>query len=1529
MAEIKPKSNNRVTNKAHNATSDTPLLKHDIPLNGRLITSNDGLLIGESDFQTLTNFEYTDTSIRSVSGMRKYTGDVPTHLKHRTMHQFAKSNPVERNLLVQSYNSDESSTVIQRVVDNTIYPDIDVYLTPGDAYIRKVCARTGEAYTSGGNVWAEETNYATLGGNFTNHRTFFQFHDITIPRGARISSAKFLIYGYNRYGSNPINVKWYANDVSSSTFPTSYSNAQGKILTTAYVDQTFATGITDVYTEDLSDVVQEIVDRLDWESGNDLMFIATSTAQEDYYMFHNGYMHRQLLEIEYMYNGECYLKTQSPIIASADDGCVYDATGWSGAKTFSNTEQSCPLGFWIYNDGGMWFKIDDVRIEKNTFIDTAYFWFYGFYETPFNVDVSVYVYDSANPTNPTSYNEFFAMPLSTESLTITTDPGITDTDSQYMGLHAIDVSSLVQYIVNKDDWESGNSIMFIFKNNMVMELSAKKFYPYMKDYASSSTHPFLEINYDYYSSVKNFDADTVSDLATTWTANTAYSIGDKVFPSTNNGYYYECSDAGTSHATTEPTWPTTEFESIADGTCRWVCRIGDLLGTFSKAPDGCVAYANGSDVLVWGGDDYRVAKFVNYDPSGVFFYDYTDRIDNSSTREENIAVIKPTAGGEDTYTELLLHFEDNVTDSSSNAHTVTAVDSPSYTASGHFSKAISLNGTSQYLTIPDSDTFDLSGGSWTIDFWIDVDTLPGNGGGSIIYHHANSDAANTCFRIYIDNYISGTTKGRIYVDMFTAGTLRFAFGTGWDDITTSSGWQHVAVCENGDNWYIFINGVQKAFVTSAERPANYTGLVYIGAQNIDVATPPTIATYYDGNIDEFRVSSTCRWTENFDVRTAAYGSDSQTYLYLCSMIPIYGINWYVSTPNTTTCAAPTINYWNGSAWTTVGTVTDNTLVSGKTLAQTGDMTFSDTKNVAKQKAINSNIGFWYQIIFASLANTTGIYYCTTKTQMQKIKDVWDGSDRVVISCQKYSSGAYTDYTTNVLKEDAQTYYDGSDWIYPPETFLDLGSATTSTSLYLGFIERQNGLNFQMPHDQVNTSASTVTLYYWNGAAWTSIPSVDDQTKNPAGSSSFNRSGQIIWDTIDETSEFKTTVGTNIELYYYKIVWSGTLGANTKIDFVSGIAAPQKLSGYNFPVMWLNSLWLCGQKEGDKNKVKSSMANTISVFNGNGSHEVYLGANEELIAGCSLFSRYLNNYEETLILLKKGETWVLDGSDIENIRPFKVSSQYGITSKHTLCVCDIGVEIAPGVNKSVAIWQTSNGIIMFDNGSLIMISNDIENLFLNMYDTTVTERINPNEIDKSYSFYDPLKKCYHWLFAADTSTSLNREYVYDIIRKKWFKVDRGTGNYLQCGCYAIDIYGNSTTYGCLDTGYLEQLDVGNTFDGTDITSTFRLADKPLYDTMFLESDLRYVKIVGICKTTTGTFTLYWYGDTATTGTSLGTVDQSQTGYRTYQRTYGINQRKIFHGIGGVCVAGDNFHSCEPLALSYMFKNIRYQTNRRES
>ncbi|MFZ5892409.1 MAG: hypothetical protein ACOY0T_15220 [Myxococcota bacterium] len=88
---------------------------------------------------------------------------------------------------------------------------------------------------------------------------------------------------------------------------------------------------------------------------------------------------------------------------------------------------------------------------------------------------------------------------------------------------------------------------------------------------------------------------TWTTRGTTWIAATNYTSGDFVLKTAANGLYYKAISTGVSHATTEPTWPTTIGSRVVDGTVTWECAGSAplLAGTTQYALGDFVRDANG------------------------------------------------------------------------------------------------------------------------------------------------------------------------------------------------------------------------------------------------------------------------------------------------------------------------------------------------------------------------------------------------------------------------------------------------------------------------------------------------------------------------------------------------------------------------------------------------------------------------------------------------------------------------------------------------------------------------------------------------------------------------------------------------------------------------------------------------------------------------------------------------------------------------------------------------------------------------
>ena len=910
---------------------------------------------------------------------------------------------------------------------------------------------------------------------------------------------------------------------------------------------------------------------------------------------------------------------------------------------------------------------------------------------------------------------------------------------------------------------------------------------------------------------------------------------------------------------------------------------GAGLGRFSNAPDGCIIYCNGKESLVWGGAEYRTGAFFNFNPDNTWKIDYSDAVKNTLDDTINVATLKRVSAAIDSNTMLLLHLDSNFTDSSpTTPHTVTNNNVTFDTSIYKFGSASAdFSGVGDNLTIPDNADFDLSDGTWTIDFWL----YPTAGTLDSLYYQQTD--ANNFFTFYFQNQI-------LTLRIMAAGSYVVDLSTGSD--LTMNAWQHIELVENGDDYFIFINGTQKAYVSDTSRPVNYTGSIVIGQD-------------MTGKLDEFRVSNNVRHTLNFLPPQQAYSTSPVTYTYLGTVMPIQGIKFYVKTANTV-ASGMNISYWNGSAWTTAGSLSDGTAVAGKSLAQTGIATFSSTETTAKPKIIYGVFAYWYLVSWSNLDETTQVSYITVDAPMQLIRDIWDGIPRTTYSYFLYKSGIYTDKTLEVTNN---SYVDAD-----PTTYVELDSLATSGSQFIGFTERCTGLRVNFVGNHVNTTANTIlTVYYWNGQAWTSVGTIDDGTRGV--SQSFNQSGFITWDGANITDEYKTTIGSNDTLfYYYKLTFSQALSADVQMFYIAGVPAQTDISPYKFSIMFQNRVVLCSDQSENRNEILIGGYNSVAIWNGGDSGTFYLGDNKDLIAAGSLYTRYGGTLYENLVITKKGETWLIDGTSPSNYVLYKISESYGCVAHGTFKVCDIGYEIAPGINKHVAIWQAEGAMVIFDSNVVLPIHYDIKDVF----DPASSITINTSMIHKSEGFYDEAKGEYHWLWASGASTTLDKEYVYDLIHRKWFTIDRGTGKKLQLGIPVSDTNGKKYIYGAIDTGYLERLENGTTFDATSIVSEFRTPDIPIAGWGY-ENLIRKIGLLAKTKAnTTNSVAVTHYGDMANGGTAVGNLSVTDT------------TKRVKHSIISVAVGPHTFHSLhcsmttsnenigfEPIGLQVFYKTVR--------
>jgi len=168
------------------------------------------------------------------------------------------------------------------------------------------------------------------------------------------------------------------------------------------------------------------------------------------------------------------------------------------------------------------------------------------------------------------------------------------------------------------------------------------------------------------------------------------------------------------------------------------------------------------------------------------------------------------------------------------------------------------------LTVPSSSDWNPYGISFTVEFWLNVDSF-----------------AHTY------DWIIGNSGADYYgwnIQLQSSGSkLNFLVGNGstWDINTSASGtgyaistgtWYHVAVVKSGTAWTMYVDGTSRATGTSAA--TDYNNTLQIGESTVWSGRD------FDGYMDEVRISNTARYNHLFTPSTTAFTSDQYTKLLL-------------------------------------------------------------------------------------------------------------------------------------------------------------------------------------------------------------------------------------------------------------------------------------------------------------------------------------------------------------------------------------------------------------------------------------------------------------------------------------------------------------------------------------------------------------------------------------------------------------------------------------------------------------------------
>lgn len=325
-------------------------------------------------------------------------------------------------------------------------------------------AQNGSVYNNSSDI--ELVNDGTTYGNQT---IGLRFTGITVPKGATITNA-YIQFTTDETGSTgtSLTIKGENAD-NSAVFTTGSFNVSSRTKTPASVSwapsawSTVGQASTTQRTPNLNSIVQQIVNRTGWASGNALSFIITGTGKRTAYAYEGSAANAPLLVIEYSagppvqlpHPGEVYTMVESRITSGSNDA----EQSQRGAMSTNSSDLE------LVNDGSngdqtVALRFTGMSIPQGATITSAYVQFVAKEAGSATTNLTFKGENVDNSATFTTAANNISQRART-SASATWAPGAWAAEAAGEAQRTPDLKAIVQQIVSRPGWVSGNAITLI------------------------------------------------------------------------------------------------------------------------------------------------------------------------------------------------------------------------------------------------------------------------------------------------------------------------------------------------------------------------------------------------------------------------------------------------------------------------------------------------------------------------------------------------------------------------------------------------------------------------------------------------------------------------------------------------------------------------------------------------------------------------------------------------------------------------------------------------------------------------------------------------------------------------------------------------------------------------------------------------------------------------------------------------------------------------------------------------------------
>ncbi len=182
---------------------------------------------------------------------------------------------------------------------------------------------------------------------------------------------------------------------------------------------------------------------------------------------------------------------------------------------------------------------------------------------------------------------------------------------------------------------------------------------------------------------------------------------------------------------------------------------------------------------------------------------------------------------------------------------------PKHSSSQSTQHSLSLNGTSHYMSVPNSSSINISG-PITVEAWIKLNSVTGNYQDIVCRENWGQAGTGGGYEFAI------TSTGKVRLDLYQSHN-QYTTVIGATTVTTST-WHHVAGVFDGSQMRVYLDGVLDGSLSTTNGPASGTSALNIGKSTYT-------GYYFGGLIDGVRLSAAALYSTNF---TPGLGAGSNT-----------------------------------------------------------------------------------------------------------------------------------------------------------------------------------------------------------------------------------------------------------------------------------------------------------------------------------------------------------------------------------------------------------------------------------------------------------------------------------------------------------------------------------------------------------------------------------------------------------------------------------------------------------------------------